>query len=64
MRGIFVYSGSGLAIQQLLGFSPAWQAAINPARITLDRMLRETERVYDDVLKEVQSRGNNHEGDL
>ena len=30
----------------------------------LDRMLRETERMYDDVLKEVRSRGNDHEGDL
>ena len=28
----FNYPGSGLAIQQLLGFSPAWQAAITPAQ--------------------------------
>ena len=32
--------------QTVTGFSPAWQAAINPARVPLDRMLRETERVY------------------
>jgi len=30
------------------GFSPAWQAAINPAQVLLDRMLRETE----DVIRE------------